>query len=163
MTVIPQTPREIVEAFLKGMEDIDNEYSDRINTAKIQCKAANRAWSGKQTDTNGERKNACNAQFSTLLKEYRLAQVDVLKILNMKVPSDFFDYLPTGNVFRDKVVVSEKIINSKKIKIFTEIRSTPNTEQFFTVFTLEKMDDNWIIVKIREYNGNTQKESSILW
>lgn len=97
------------------------------------------------------------------MKEYRSAQAEVLNAHGMSIPKDFFSFSSPGCLFSDRAVAHEKTINSNKVKVYTEYTLAANTEQLFFVFTLEKVDGRWIIMRIRDYSGKTGKESSILW
>jgi hypothetical protein len=160
-----QTPKEVVESFIADMVKVYKNHIDFIKKAahewdvfsSVYYKLTNpsQEWIDKRSVTLRKRSESMDA--------YRKAQSVVIESYSIPLPKDYFLSSSSGCIYIGDEVFREEMVNKNKVKIYTKSNSEGFNYERLKVFTLQKKDDDWQLVKLRRIDEETGKEEGLEW
>lgn len=163
MTTANQTPREVIESFIKDMSSAFEKYRPNIEKLEkaIQDIKGNTKKKQKSPEEYEEELDEADDKLDEVLKSYRFEQSKVLEKYSISIPKDFFISRSSGCIYVGDKVIKEEISKGKFAKVFTE------THQFIyeqhKIYVLQLKDDQWAITGIRRVDQSSKKDEKLSW
>ncbi|MDR0610423.1 MAG: RhsIA family immunity protein [Planctomycetaceae bacterium] len=162
-----QTPREIVESFISDMIKVYKTHVDLISEAEHESDTIeNDILYCNLSEPPQEWLDRCSIALSKhgeTLDAYKRAQGVVVESYSITLPKDYFLSSSSQCQYIGDEIIREEIVNKNKIKIYTKSNSDGYNYFRLKVFTLQKKDDNWQLVKLRRIDEETGKEEGLEW
>ncbi|MDR1142421.1 MAG: RhsIA family immunity protein [Planctomycetaceae bacterium] len=162
-----QTPREIVESFISDMVKVYIKHIDLIHETRRESDTIDKdPLYCNLSYPPQEWRDRCRAALSKhreTLRTYKIAQGVVVESYSITLPQDYFLSASSGCQYIGDEIIREEIVNENKIKIYTKSNCEGYNYYRLKVFTLQKKDDNWQIVKLRRIDETTGKEEGMAW
>ncbi len=163
MTTANQTPREIVESFIKDMIAVYEKHKSAIEKAIEASRKAQDDTVTKESDSKKywATRDRLSKKYGQIANKYFQDRAEVLKKYNIPIPTNFFQAVSGDCIYCGDEIVEEVIVNKNNVKIFTETGS--RSYERHKIYVVQMKEGQWQLVKLRRVDEKTKKDSDLGW